>query len=100
VLEARQALERAEQAHADDPGSFDETSLSYVASRRAKLATTYAAIEKSRREQALADQQVKAKLATLGTDVMGMTPQQFSKFVNSEIAVAAQLFKAAGIKPQ
>ena len=50
--------------------------------------------------QALADQGVKDKLATLGTDVMGMTPQQFSKFVNSEIAVAAQLFKAAGIKPQ
>jgi tripartite-type tricarboxylate transporter receptor subunit TctC len=50
--------------------------------------------------QALADQQVKDKLATLGTDVMGMTPQQFSKFVNSEMAVAAQLFKAAGIKPQ
>ena len=50
--------------------------------------------------QALADPGVKEKLATLGTDVMGMTPQQFSKFVNSEIAVAAQLFKAAGIKPQ
>jgi len=50
--------------------------------------------------QALADKGVKDKLATLGTDVMGMTPQQFSKFVNSEIAVASQLFKAAGIKPQ
>jgi tripartite-type tricarboxylate transporter receptor subunit TctC len=50
--------------------------------------------------QALADPGVKEKLATLGTDVMGLTPQQFSKFVNSEIAVSAQLFRAAGIKPQ
>ena len=50
--------------------------------------------------QALADPGVKEKLGTLGTDVMNMTPAQFSKFVRSELAVSAQLFKAAGIKPQ
>ena len=50
--------------------------------------------------QALADPGVKEKLGTLGTDVMNMTPAQFSKFVDSEIAVSASLFKAAGIKPQ
>jgi outer membrane protein OmpA-like peptidoglycan-associated protein len=65
VLEARQALERAEQAHADDPGSFDEMSLAYVATRRAKLATTYASMEKARREQVLADQQYKEKQQAL-----------------------------------
>lgn len=50
--------------------------------------------------QALADPGVKEKLGTLGTDVMNMTPAQFSKFVKSELAVSAQLFKAAGIQPQ
>jgi Domain of unknown function (DUF4398) len=65
VLEARQALELAERAHADDPGSFDEMSLAYVAARRSKLAATYSAIEKSRREQLLADQQYKQKQQAL-----------------------------------
>jgi len=65
VLEARQALERAEQAHAHDAGSFEEKSLAYVAVRRAKLATTYAEIEKSRREELLAEQQYQEKQAAL-----------------------------------
>jgi tripartite-type tricarboxylate transporter receptor subunit TctC len=50
--------------------------------------------------QALADPGVKEKLGTLGTDVMDMTPAQFSKFVKNELDVSARLFKAAGIKPQ
>src|SRR5262245_42756899 len=65
VLEARQALERAEIAHADDPGSFYEKSRAYVALRRAKLATTYASIEKSRREQVAAAEQYKEKQEAL-----------------------------------
>jgi len=50
--------------------------------------------------QALADPGVQGKLGTLGTAVMGLTPAQFSKFVDNEIAINRQLFKAAGIKPQ
>lgn len=50
--------------------------------------------------QALADPGVKERLSTLGTAAMNMTPVEFSKFVKSEIAVSASLFKAAGIKPQ
>ena len=50
--------------------------------------------------QALADPGVTARLATLGTSAMNMTPAQFSKFVNSEIATSAKLLKAAGVKPQ
>jgi hypothetical protein len=32
-LSAEQALARAERAHGDDPGSFREVSLAYVAER-------------------------------------------------------------------
>ena len=49
---------------------------------------------------ALADPGAREKLATLGNDVMVMTPAEFSKFVRREIADTARIFKAAGIKPQ
>jgi tripartite-type tricarboxylate transporter receptor subunit TctC len=48
---------------------------------------------------ALADPGVREKLATLGNDVLIMTPAEFSKFVRREIADTARIFKAAGIKP-
>lgn len=56
VLTAKQALERAELAHEDEPGSFEERSLAYVAQRRARLAAAYADIERSTREYQAADQ--------------------------------------------
>jgi tripartite-type tricarboxylate transporter receptor subunit TctC len=49
---------------------------------------------------ALADPGVRDKLATLGNDVIVMTPAEFSKFVRREVADTARIFKAAGIKPQ
>jgi len=49
---------------------------------------------------ALADSGVREKLATLGNDVIVMTPAEFSKFVRREIADTSRIFKAAGIKPQ
>jgi tripartite-type tricarboxylate transporter receptor subunit TctC len=49
---------------------------------------------------ALADPGAREKLATLGNEVMIMTPADFSKFVRREIADTARIFKAAGIKPQ
>jgi tripartite-type tricarboxylate transporter receptor subunit TctC len=49
---------------------------------------------------ALADPGVREKLATLGNDVIVMTPAEFSKFVRREIADTSRIFKAAGIKPQ
>ncbi len=54
VLAARQALEAAERAHSDDPGSFDERSLSYVAQRKAELAKTYAALIRDEKQKQLA----------------------------------------------
>jgi outer membrane protein OmpA-like peptidoglycan-associated protein len=60
VLSARQALERAEAAHADDPGSVRERTLAYVAHRRALRAVTEGQIAKTRRELAQAERRASA----------------------------------------
>jgi tripartite-type tricarboxylate transporter receptor subunit TctC len=49
---------------------------------------------------ALADASVREKLLVLGNEVLVMNPAQFRKFVESQIADTARIFKAAGIKPQ
>jgi len=55
VLEAKQALDRAERAHQDDPGSFDEKSLAYIATRRSELAVVYGDYEADRRSREQAE---------------------------------------------
>jgi tripartite-type tricarboxylate transporter receptor subunit TctC len=50
--------------------------------------------------KALADPGVKEKLANLGNDVMDMSPQEFARFVRSEIDDYQRVVRAAGIKPQ
>jgi outer membrane protein OmpA-like peptidoglycan-associated protein len=61
LLTAKQALDRAEAAHNDDPGSFKETSLAYVAQRKAQYASVYGTYEKDRRDQADTEQAYKNK---------------------------------------
>jgi outer membrane protein OmpA-like peptidoglycan-associated protein len=61
LLSAKQALERAEAAHADDPGSFREKSLAYVAERKAQYASVYGNYEKDRRDQAEVEQAYRNK---------------------------------------
>jgi len=61
LLSAKQALERAETAHADDAGSDEERSLAYVAQRKAQYATVYGMYEKDRRDQAETEQAYKDK---------------------------------------
>lgn len=65
LLTAKQALERAESAHGDDAGSFEERSLAYVAQRRAQYAATFGTYEKDRRLLTEAEQAYKAKQDTL-----------------------------------
>lgn len=65
LLTAKQALERAEAAHADDAGSFDERSLAYVAQRKAQYAAIYGAYEKDRRDLTEAEQAYRNKQDTL-----------------------------------
>lgn len=65
LLSAKQALEKAESAHADDAGSFEERSLAYVAQRKAQYANVYGNYEKDRRDQADAEQAYRNKQDTL-----------------------------------
>jgi tripartite-type tricarboxylate transporter receptor subunit TctC len=48
--------------------------------------------------QALANPVVKERLAALGADPVGNTPEQFAAFVQAEIAKWAKVVKAAGLK--
>jgi tripartite-type tricarboxylate transporter receptor subunit TctC len=50
--------------------------------------------------KALADPGVKERLANLGNDAMDMSPQEFARFVRSEIEDYQKVVRAAGIKPQ
>ncbi len=50
--------------------------------------------------KALSDPGVKEKLANLGNDAMDMSPQDFARFVRSEIDDYQRVVRAAGIKPQ
>lgn len=51
---AKQALERAESAHEDDPGKLRERHFAYIAERAAEMATTYARIAANQRDLQLA----------------------------------------------
>jgi tripartite-type tricarboxylate transporter receptor subunit TctC len=50
--------------------------------------------------KALADPGVRERLSNLGNDTMDMSPEEFAKFVRSEIDEYARVVKGAGIKPQ
>ena len=55
VLEAKQALDRAERAHQDDAGSDEEKSHAYVAERRSELAVVYGQYEKDMHDRAASE---------------------------------------------
>jgi outer membrane protein OmpA-like peptidoglycan-associated protein len=57
VLSARQALDRAEAVHKDDPQSNEERSYAYVAQRRAELAMIEGAMQQQRNQRAAVEQQ-------------------------------------------
>jgi outer membrane protein OmpA-like peptidoglycan-associated protein len=61
LLTAKQSLDRAEAAHADNPGSAKERSYAYVAQRKAEYAAIYGNYEKDRRDQVDAEQAYRAK---------------------------------------
>jgi outer membrane protein OmpA-like peptidoglycan-associated protein len=61
LLEAKQALERAERAHAEDAGSFKEKDLAYIAARRAQLAVLYGKYAEDLQTQANAAQSYRAR---------------------------------------
>ncbi len=63
--------------------------------------TPRAVVEKIYEEtrKAMGLKSVQDKLAALGSEPMSMTPSEWDKFLQSEIAMNAELVKAAGIKP-
>ncbi len=50
--------------------------------------------------KALKEAAVRDRLVALGNDTMDMSPEEFRKFVQSEVQEYARVIKAAGIKPQ
>ncbi|HEX2735764.1 MAG TPA: OmpA family protein [Polyangiaceae bacterium] len=51
LYEAKLALDKAEEAHQDDPGSYREQSLAYIAQRQAELAVVHGRIAKAKLEE-------------------------------------------------
>lgn len=56
VLSAKEALDSAESAHRDEPGSNKERSYAYVAQRRAQLAQEYGELARLQNERQQAEQ--------------------------------------------
>jgi outer membrane protein OmpA-like peptidoglycan-associated protein len=97
LLTAKQALERAESAHAEDAGSFEERSLAYVAQRRAQYAATFGSYEKDRRALTEAEQAYKAKQDTLrrsaeqqATDAQRSLAATWDNLSNARKEIASQ----------
>jgi outer membrane protein OmpA-like peptidoglycan-associated protein len=59
LLTAKQALDQAETAHREDPQSFDERSLAYVAQRKAQLAMALASQAAAKKDIEKADAEYK-----------------------------------------
>jgi outer membrane protein OmpA-like peptidoglycan-associated protein len=71
VLEAKQALDRAERAHQDDPGSSEEKGLAYIATRRSELAVIYGNYELDQRKQEAAEVNYRARQDQLRREAEG-----------------------------
>jgi outer membrane protein OmpA-like peptidoglycan-associated protein len=97
LLTAKQALDKAESAHSDDPGSFEERSLAYVAQRKAQYASLYGTYEKDRRDQTEAEQAYRAKQDTLrrsaeqqATDAQRSLAATWDNLSNARKEIASQ----------
>jgi outer membrane protein OmpA-like peptidoglycan-associated protein len=97
VLEAKQALDRAELAHQDDAGSFEEKNLAYIATRRAELAVVYGSYEADRQGSATAAATYKARQDQLRREQQGElndTRATLGSVQNSLAGTRAELDKA------
>jgi len=62
LLTARQALERAEAAHKDDPGSKEEAHLAYLAERKAQIAVVEGEIAAGKQNESKAEESHRQQL--------------------------------------
>ncbi len=102
VYTAKQALDKAEKAHKDDAGSFEEKSLAYIAERQAQLAVSYAGIAKAERDmktaQATYDQRQQQALhqaQTTAARAQNQLASQSSELEKERTAHAAAERRAA-----
>jgi len=65
VYSAKTALDRAERAHKDDPGSFEEKSLAYIAQRQSEIAIANGSIAAAQRDKKAAEQAYDARKTAL-----------------------------------
>jgi outer membrane protein OmpA-like peptidoglycan-associated protein len=71
LLNARQALDRAEAVHEDDPGSEKEAHLAYLAARRAQIATARGQIAQAKQSEAKAKAKYQAQLERTAASSQG-----------------------------
>jgi outer membrane protein OmpA-like peptidoglycan-associated protein len=100
VLEARQALDRAERAHEDDAGSFDERSLAYIAERRAELAVLYGAYELDRRNHATYEATYRARQDELRRQAEGRAAATQQELEGTRRTLGSAERTLAGTKAQ
>jgi outer membrane protein OmpA-like peptidoglycan-associated protein len=104
LLAAKQALDRAESEHADDPGSQEERHLAYIATRAAEMAGVYGRIAANERDMKLAARDFRAmhaemrkradfQLATTDQterDFDGEARQRIARVLHAELQVKGQ----------
>jgi outer membrane protein OmpA-like peptidoglycan-associated protein len=90
LLSARQALDKAEAVHRDDPQSNEEKSQAYVAQRRAELAMIEGTMQAQRNERALVEQQYEQ----LQTSRINMSQEQVRN-LNSQLYTQGERANAA-----
>jgi outer membrane protein OmpA-like peptidoglycan-associated protein len=71
LLTARQALDKAEAAHNDDPGSNTEAHLAYLAARRAQMAAARGEIAKAKANETKAKATYQARLEKTAASSQG-----------------------------
>lgn len=94
LSDAQRALQRAEQAHKDDPGSERERALAYIAQRRARLAETRGMIAMARQNRVEAEQQyaqLQEQIRTTGEEQLRATRLQEARSSGALAATTAEL---------
>jgi len=99
LLTARQALDRAENAHKDDPGSETEAHLAYLAERKAQIAVADAEIAAAKNTESKAEESYREQLeqaASGNQSELQSTRQELQG--EREARAAAEARSAAALK--
>jgi outer membrane protein OmpA-like peptidoglycan-associated protein len=95
LLTARQALDRAEAAHEDDPGSATEAHLAYLAARKSQIAAAQGKAAESKAMQDKADATYQARLKEAATSSQDELAKAHSELEEARQAQSAAEQRAA-----